>query len=160
MTDVLHSTSSTRVLHDGADVTRLQKVSYVGGSDLALRHLHVCFRQTAELNCGQCRKCTLAMLGLLLSGAGRCATFPPGGPDLARVRRLLFTRGQRLGVRRLRELALRQGRPDVVRALDCAVRRSALLRAVLLVLDRGARIRRVSMTAGRLRRALLARVVR
>jgi hypothetical protein len=161
MTDVLHSTSTTRILHDGADATRLDKVGYVAGSDLALRYLHVCFRETSGRNCGRCRKCLLAMLGLLLSGAGdRCTAFD-GGPDLDRVRRILFTtEGQRHGVRRLRTLARRQGRTDVVRALDEALRRSARRGVALRWFQKAGRIPSLRPAAQRARRAVLAGVVR
>jgi hypothetical protein len=161
LTDPLLSTSSTRVLHEGADVTRLDKVADLAGSDLALRFLHVCFRVISDINCGRCRKCLMAMTGLTLFGAGgRSATFSPDGPDLARLRRILFSRGQRHGVRRLRTLAARQGRRELVRALDHAWRRSIVLRTFLEAFQKAHRFPTFAAPAAVLRRALLHRVVR
>ncbi len=161
MTDILHSTSTSRILHDGADATRLDKVGFVAGSELALRNLHVCFRETSGRNCGRCRKCLLAMIGLMLSGVGdRCPAFAPG-LDLERVRRILFTtEGQRHGVRRLRTLAERQGRSDVVRALDEALRRSARRAPAFRWVQKSGRIRALRPAARWARRGLMAGVVR
>jgi hypothetical protein len=162
LTDGLLSTRFTRVLHDGANASRLDKTQYVAGSDLALNNLHVCFREISDVNCGRCRKCTLTMVGLVLSGAGdRLATFPPGGPDPRRLSRIfLSNRSQRLGVRRLRALAVRRGRKDFVRGIDRALRRSTLLGAVFRALSLLGRVRGMSKLAGEIRRSLLRRVVR
>src|SRR5262245_17023744 len=162
LTDGLMSTRSTRVLHDGATASRLDKTQYVAGSALALEYLHVCFREISDLNCGRCRKCTLTMIGLTLSGAGdRLVTFPPEGPDLRRLSRIYLSHPtQRPGIRRLRAMALQQGRKDIVRAIDLSVRQSAVLRPVFFVLGRARRIRGISEAARKMRRALYQRVVR
>ncbi len=164
LTDVLNSTAATKILHDGAEATRLDKMQYLAGSDLALRFLHVCFREISDRNCGRCRKCTLTWLGLWLCGAGdRAATFPAGAPDLRQVRRILMTTGgQRRSLRRLQALAARQGRRDIVRAIRGALRRSTVLGAILPSLDkwRGRKVRGLSTVASRTRRTLMARVVR
>lgn len=163
LTDVLHSTSATRVLHDGAEANRLEKIALVAGSDLALRFLHVCFREVSERNCGRCRKCLLAWLGLWLCGAGdRAVTFPAGSPDLRRVRRILVTRISQAGMRRLAQMAVTKGRRDIARAIRLALARSAALGPVLAVLDRcrRSRVRGLPYWAGRMRRRLVAGVVR
>lgn len=163
LTDALHSTSSTRVLHDGAQASRLDKIRFVAGSDLALRFLHVCFREVSERNCGRCRKCLLAWMGLWLCGAGdRAVTFPSGAPDLRRVRRILVTKISQQGMRRLAQMAETKGRSDVVRAIRVALARSAALGPILALLDRcrRARVRGLSYWAGRMRRTLFSGVVR
>ena len=162
MTDILHSTQATRVVHDGAEFTRLDKVRYLSRSNVALRWLHVCFREISDQNCGRCRKCLLTMMALALFGVlERCPTFPAGGPDLWRVGRILFqTEGQRLGVRRTRALAARNGRKDIVRAINCALRRSKFLAPILSLLDHVSETRGLSTITRGLRRSLKASVVR
>ncbi len=162
MTDVLFSTQGTRVIHDGAEFTRLDKVQYLSGKDAALRWLHVCFREFSDQNCGRCRKCLLTMMALALFVAlERCRTFPAGGPDFERAGRILFqTEAQRRGVRRTRALAARQGRRDIVRAINHALRRSALLAPMFSAVKRLGRARGFSRIAHALRRSMMGRVVR
>ncbi|HEY1433746.1 MAG TPA: hypothetical protein VGG65_00140 [Thermoanaerobaculia bacterium] len=162
MTDALLSTGTTRVIHDGAEFTRLDKIRYLSRSDTALRWLHVCFREISDTNCGRCRKCLLTMLSLVLFGAlDRCPTFRAGGPDLGRVSRILFqTEAQRRGVRRTRALAVREGRKDIARAITRALRRSRILAPLLSALERLGRTRGLSRLVNPMRRSLLATVVR
>lgn len=162
MTDALLSTQAVTVIHDGAEFTRLDKVRYLSGSDVALRWLHVCFREVSDQNCGRCRKCLLTMMALALFGVlPRCRTFPPGGPDLERAGRILFqNEAQRRGVRRTRALAESEGRQDVVRAINHALRRSTLLAPALSALHRLKRTRGLSTATRGLRRSLMQRVVR
>jgi hypothetical protein len=162
MTDALLSTESIRVIHDGAEFTRLDKIRFLSASDVALRWLHVCFREVADQNCGRCRKCLLTMMALSVFGAlDRCRTFPAGGLDLERVGRILFqTEGQRRGVRRTRDLAASEGRTDIVRAINHALRRSTFLAPILAGLFRLGRARGFSTLTHSLRRSLMAVVVR
>jgi len=50
MTDPLLSTEGTRVLHDGADATRCQKVEYLSRLEMPLQTLHVCWKQESDEN--------------------------------------------------------------------------------------------------------------
>lgn len=162
MTDALFSTRNTIVIHDGAECTRLDKVGYISRSDVALRWLHVCFREVSDQNCGRCRKCLLTMMALALFGAlDRCRMFPAGGPDLERVSRILFqNEAQRRGVRRTRDLALREGRGDIARAINHALRRSTFLAPVLAALNRLRTKRGFSRVTRGPRRFLMSKVVR
>ncbi len=76
--DPLWSSESLDLVHDGCEATRLDKVRYLAGHDLALRHLRVCYENPNEAyNCGRCRKCLLTMTNLHIAGAlSRCASFP------------------------------------------------------------------------------------
>ncbi len=162
MTDALFSTRDTMVIHDGAQFTRLDKVGYISRFDVALRWLHVCFREVSDRNCGRCRKCLLTMMAFdLFGGLEQCRTFPAGGPDLERVSRILLqNEAQRRGVRRTRALALREGRSDIARAIARALRRSTVLAPVLAALNRLSKTRGFSKIASGPRRFLKARVVR
>ena len=88
MLDHLWSTESVDVVHD-APLPRPEKVRGIADSDVAMRHLRVCFHHDAPgLNCGQCEKCLRTMAALRAAGAlERCATFASDLP----LRRLVRT---------------------------------------------------------------------
>jgi hypothetical protein len=74
--DPLWSTEAVELVHD-APLSRPEKLRLVANSDVAMRHLRVCFHHDAsELNCGRCEKCLRTMAALRIVGAlDRCATF-------------------------------------------------------------------------------------
>jgi hypothetical protein len=78
--DPLWSTEAVALVHDGP-ISRLEKLRKVAHSDVAMRHLRVCFRHSlhgmSALNCGRCEKCLRTMAGLRAIGAlQRCQTLP------------------------------------------------------------------------------------
>lgn len=75
--DPLYSSERLRIEHVDA-VTRVAKLEYLVGSELAMRSLRVCFQHGGDrLNCGQCAKCVRTMVGLRAIGAaGRCQSLP------------------------------------------------------------------------------------
>ena len=75
--DPLYSSERLRIEHVDA-VTRVAKLEYLVGSELAMGSLRVCFQPgVAGLNCGRCAKCVRTMVGLRAIGAaGRCKTLP------------------------------------------------------------------------------------
>ena len=161
LTDPLLSTGTTQVLHDGADATRTEKTVRVAQSDLALNALHVCYREPESENCGRCRKCTLTMVTLAALGAlDRCPTFPQS-LDLERIGRVyLASAMQRRGARRLRSLAEKHRREDLARAIDHAVRASAVRARLLAVVRRTLPFWRLSPVSKRLQRAILNGAIR
>jgi len=157
LTDPLLSTSTTQTLHDGADATRTEKTVRVAQSDVALGALHVCYREHESENCGRCRKCSLTMATLAAVGVlDRCPTFPQS-LDLERISRVyLGSAMQRRGARRLRKLAEKHRHDDVARAIDRAVRASAIRARLLATVRRTLPFWRLSPVAKRLRRAILS----
>jgi hypothetical protein len=75
--DPLYSSERLRIEHVDA-VSRVAKLEYLVGSELAMRSLRVCFQHGGDrLNCGECPKCVRTMVGLRAIGAaGRCETLP------------------------------------------------------------------------------------
>jgi len=70
ITDPLLSSSSFRVIHDGADQDRTEKASALVGWEQALLNLRVCWEGSeVDRNCGHCHKCTLTKLNFLAAGA-------------------------------------------------------------------------------------------
>jgi hypothetical protein len=83
----LWGTARTETVEHGR-VPRFEKIRGLVTSDIAMRHLRVCWlRRHPIYNCGRCVKCIRTRVHLELAGAeGRCATFPPT-LDLEEVRR-------------------------------------------------------------------------
>ncbi len=136
-TDPLFSTSSTRVVHADSGVRRREKTEFVARSEIAMRSLHVCYSGSSADNCGNCRKCLLAMLTLELAGVReRCETLRGHRLELDRVERLYL---RSPAYRRLyRDLALHAraaGRRDIATAVERAVGRSRRMKPVLRALE-------------------------
>lgn len=77
--DHLWSTEAVRVIHDGAEATRLDKVRRIARSREALGCLRVCFENPGgAYNCGRCSKCLRTMVALHIARSLDLApTFPP-----------------------------------------------------------------------------------
>jgi hypothetical protein len=119
LTDALLSSWTLRVRDDGAEYDRPDKIRAIASSEIARRHLRVCFKSTGGSNCGRCQKCLLAMLMLdTFVGLSACPTFP--GPLDHRVVRALVVekRWEKRHLRRLRGYAAAAGRRDIVGTID------------------------------------------
>jgi hypothetical protein len=129
LTDPLLSTSGTAVVHDGAEIGRVEKTRLVSESALALASLRVCWESQSDANCGRCEKCYRTMTTLwLLDRLQDCSTFPAGSFDPQRIARVYCPGwGPTAFMREVRDLAESRGRHDVVRAIERAVARSGRL---------------------------------
>jgi hypothetical protein len=132
-TDVLFSSARTGIVHDGAEWRRAEKTEQIARSDLALQHLRVCYDSPLGVNCSRCKRCYRTMLALeALGKLEQSAAFERGALDLKRAARIYSrddTDRKQFGF--VRELAERQGRADIVDAIDLSFRRSARLVPVL-----------------------------
>lgn len=81
--DPLWSTEETEIVHDGCEVTRVEKTARIAQDPFALQHLRVCLRNGAGLgNCGRCKKCIRTMIALEAMGVlPRATTFPRQLPN-------------------------------------------------------------------------------
>ncbi|HTS69439.1 MAG TPA: hypothetical protein VMO17_10685 [Terriglobia bacterium] len=133
MIDHLLSTRNTRVVHDGAGHSRLEKTRLIAESNAAVQVLRVCWRDHSDANCGKCSKCYRTMLELELVGAlSRCGTFPSTTLDLSQVRNLYVQgREYRVLFNDIRSYAESVGRNDVVNAIDRSLKSSARIDAFL-----------------------------
>lgn len=125
MTDPLFSTSATRVWHYGAGADRLRKIEFLARRDVALEHLHVCWRDASERNCGVCEKCFRTLLALDMAGArARARTFPAGEFSVDRLRDVWSDREPvKRMYEKMREHARLIGRADVVSVIDACLAR-------------------------------------
>jgi hypothetical protein len=138
----MFSTSSTRIVYDGAGHTRAQKLENIVESRIVRENLHGCFlgqdtHGQDDTNCSRCGKCIRTMLVLdILGKLQECKTF-----DLSRYRvELAGCMDVTHPVNRsfhdeTRALALSKGRSDIVRQIVVSLKRSRRAR----LLDRFAK---------------------
>ncbi|MCI0546697.1 MAG: hypothetical protein L0027_05385, partial [Candidatus Rokubacteria bacterium] len=77
--DPLWSSERVEFVHDGAELSRPDKIAAIARSEVALRALRVCWANTdGSYNCGRCEKCVRTMLALAIEGVlARAPAFPP-----------------------------------------------------------------------------------
>jgi hypothetical protein len=125
LTDSLLSTGTLDLRDDGALSGRFEKAREVSESDLAMRHLRVCWAGGDDRNCGRCEKClrTLTILELL-GRRDRAVTFPAGAWSLEALAGLRYRNAlDRRYQGRMAERADTLGRPEIARAIRRAMRR-------------------------------------
>ncbi|HUG36072.1 MAG TPA: hypothetical protein VML54_03925, partial [Candidatus Limnocylindrales bacterium] len=80
MLDPYFGSAGLQVVHDGAHLSRVEKMRLVADWDVAIQNVRVCWAgiQTGgPFNCGRCHKCLLTMMGLVaLSRLDRALSFP------------------------------------------------------------------------------------
>ena len=136
LTDPLFSSSTLRVVHDGAAFGRFERTARVAGSDLALSVLHVCFSDFRAGNCSKCQKCLRTMAALdILDAKDRAKSFDWSGYSMERLGATwLPTQNERSYFVEVAEQARARGREDVARAAERAVatsrRRARLIDSV------------------------------
>ena len=127
MLDHLWSTENLRFIHDGAEATRLEKVLMVAKSDIALKHLRVCWKNPGgSYNCGKCEKCLRTMISLYAAGKlDQCPTFDVP-LDFARVARMKLKgeNKRRFAIESLELLIKTKGSKDLQKAIKTALRTS------------------------------------
>lgn len=159
LTDPMLSTTELRIVYDGAFLSRMLKLRELVQSDIAMRHLRVCWRSSSGDNCCACEKCYRTMAALAAYDAlERCATFRTEEFRLDRLARLFLPSRMMNGVRELESLARSLHKPELARALRRSLRHSQFLNVTLPVIRRFKCRRGVSGLAGHLESRLLAGV--
>lgn len=111
LVDPLWSTEEITCIHDGCEARRVDKVAMLGSSELAMRHMRVCWEnRNGRYNCGRCEKCLRTLINLRVTGnAERCRAFEEP-LDMATVRRIpIPSESRRAFVEENYRYALRQG---------------------------------------------------
>jgi hypothetical protein len=92
-----------------------------------MNHLHVCWQDFSDRNCGTCEKCFRTLLALDLVGARDRATSFPVGPFSPDQLREVWTEKELVirVYRKLRDHAAQVGRSDVVAVIDECLARPA-----------------------------------
>ncbi|MEO8030881.1 MAG: hypothetical protein ABJC74_10505 [Gemmatimonadota bacterium] len=120
LTDPLMSTGRTSFVHYGAEFTRFDKTAYIADSEAVRRHLHVCWEDASDRNCGRCEKCVRTQLALEMLGARtHSSCFDPADFSLERAATVrLGTPATVRLMEDLRDPAVARGRADLVAVID------------------------------------------
>jgi hypothetical protein len=146
LTDPLFSSSRLRVEHDGAQLSRPEKIEYLSTDSVVRAQLRVCWRSGTDQNCGRCAKCFRTMA--VLDAIGQLEAFTAFPRDtysnamLAKV--YCGSPSEYLQLRLVHGLALSRGREDLARAVNRAIGRSDAIharRAVVGFLEGGFSVR-------------------
>ena len=124
LTDPLYSNESTSIIHDGAEARRVDKVTKVAESELALSNLTVCI-DDMNVNCGKCTKCLRTMISLHVLHA-RATSFPPL-PPLKTIRRVRW-KNEPVFLEQNIDLAEQNGHKKLRNALLAAKKRQEQIR--------------------------------
>lgn len=136
LTDPLFSTSSLRIIHDAASLSRVQKLERLVRSDIAMRYLRVCWQSSSGDNCGSCAKCCRTMAALAaLDALDRCETFRQARLNLEKVERM-YSSIAWLGLdSELEILARDRGKLELAQAVRRSLEYSRRLHRSLLIVD-------------------------
>jgi len=76
--DPLWSTEKVKIVHDGCEANRVEKINLISKNDIILKHLRVCWEnRKGAYNCCECEKCLRTMVSLAIIGALEgCPAFP------------------------------------------------------------------------------------
>lgn len=161
LTDPLMSSGGVEVIHDGAGTRRADKTRLVAASELARRHLRVCWRSRSDHNCCRCEKCYRTMLTLELAGRlSEFESFDAGRFELSRLPRVFLSKeSDFVFMREVRSLAEEAGREDAARRIDGALRRSRVKRRLLGLADRLDALPVLWRAAGWIRRRVRSRSI-
>jgi hypothetical protein len=120
--DCFLSSAEMRVIHEGAEHNRLEKLQHLARWPVALANMRVCFRPPAQgLNCGQCEKCLRTRVGLLAIGESSIA-FPPSALLPSDIETITFTEDYHVSMYRSAIPGLlKAGRDDLVAAIEAKV---------------------------------------
>ena len=160
LVDPQFSSAQTRIIHDGAVSTRVEKMERVCAAPEALRALQVCIK-LAIPNCSACEKCLRTMVAIDLFDKQHLAeSFDWSDYSLDRVAKVFFRRAD-LDVHALhtREAARERGRLDIVRALDRSLKLSKRLRAIVAIVSVLCKVPFLRRHEPSLRRAIVKRRV-
>ncbi|OZG28016.1 hypothetical protein BH683_016370 [Williamsia sp. 1138] len=130
--DPLWSSDEVSLIHDGVEASRVEKLEYLKSSDVAMKHLRVCWSNLSGMyNCGKCEKCVRTMIGLhIVRASDRCATLP--SKISPRAVQSMYLRaggsgGELMAEENMRALAARsQTDSPLYRALDRSLHRGRL----------------------------------
>lgn len=136
MTDVLFSTTTLAIRHDGASFTRVEKTRLLARHPVALEHLHVCWKDGLATNCCRCAKCLRTMMALeLLGGLEKSPAFPLPLSQQAISRLYIENSVEEDFIREVLDLAATVGRQDIQSAISASLKRSTRLRPLIRVID-------------------------
>ena len=132
LVDPQFSSAQTRIIHEGAASTRVEKTERICSVPEVAKALRVCWTSKGASNCSQCSKCLRTMVTFDLLGKQHLAeSFDWTNYSLDRVGKVFLREKSDIDFAlEIRDAAQRRGRRDIVRAIERSVRRSRRLRMV------------------------------
>lgn len=121
LTDPLYSSGSVRIVHDGGESRRIDKIARIARDPSGLDNLRVCF-DDMNRNCGRCAKCLRTMIPLRLLGAP-AGPFPPLPPPEQIRKMVVLNDVEEIFFRENLEAAGNSADRDLVRALTGSLKR-------------------------------------
>ena len=137
-TDPLLSTGITRIFHVGLLIPRREKTEYISSSEVAMRHLHVCYRLGSADNCCDCKMPSGdAHPGSRGSPRSLPALAAKEPRPRARATARIDSRPYCGSIATSRPAPARAGRKDVADAIASCLRRSRRMKPVMAALEWG-----------------------
>lgn len=130
ITDPLYSSSSLEIIHDGSTYTRVEKTKAISESKAALQSINVCDHMVENegyVNCSKCQKCLRTMITVDLLNKGSeaaCPSFDWSEYTADKFGALLLKNKSEMSFAYEIKDAAYGIRPDIVAAVDQAIRRS------------------------------------
>lgn len=125
--DPLWGVGDINIIHDGTGVSRVRKtVGYIAKSDLALKHLRVCWKnERGRYNCGTCPKCIRTMIDLRIAGVlSKTPVFEKKlTPDLIKKADARGYGSRIFYEQSLAELLIKNNDPELIEALQYLLNR-------------------------------------
>jgi len=160
ISDPLYSASYLSLAHDAAFADRVEKTTYVAGSEIVREALHVCYHWPDARNCCKCSKCYRTMTALeCLGQLESYKTFDQAPFTIEHLSRFLWSDDDIYEFQLNLRLAESQGRQDIARAITTSIRRTQRVRRLLHWIWRLRRFRVLSGLADLLESRLLGGMV-
>jgi hypothetical protein len=159
ITDPFFSTASTRITHDAAGFTRMEKLRFLGEYAAAMDHLHVCWINQSASNCGVCNKCWRTMLAMEILGIRKkCATFDPNAFTFKKLRNLSFEQSWELFFfKQMFERVPDDANPELRAALKACIHANEQRLSRILLFERLECLPKVGWFFGHVKRAFVSR---
>ena len=125
MLDYLWSNERLKIVHDGAEAERAEKISTLIVNDcFAMNNLRVCVEnEGGNYNCGKCWKCIRTMITLkAIDRLGDCGSFPEQLPKSYSIELRTFLKGSLRFTKENLKLAQTNGNKELERILSREVR--------------------------------------
>jgi len=125
LTDILFSTSSTKINHHGTEFNRVEKTQLVTQSDIAMQTLRPCWPLPLGENCKSCSKCLRTMATLEVIGVlDKCTAFGGSKLDLGALSNQFLDKRGPIYYQEIKSFAEKSGRKDIANAIECSLKRT------------------------------------
>ena len=119
LVDPLWSTEYLKVIHDGAEASRVDKTRKIADNPSAQQHLRICFQKKGEYNCGVCSKCIRTKIALELAGVLNSFETLDNTLDPEALRQLgIKSESDRIFAQENLDFARQQNRDDIAHPLS------------------------------------------